>query len=266
MFWQKTLQKTVSRKKTRPVVTDVIQFQNHDVLIRRKPYKRSIGLTLQVNGRIRVSAPVQTPMKEIRDFLQKHVDWLETNAKRFSELRSAYPPKAYVEGEEFLYLGRRVKLHFEQGARRKTSCSVRGDELLVLLPSGDLPYGSEIIDAIDACYESEGRRILGDRLKYFSDRMELWPSAVSYRSQKTRWGSCSSRGRVSLNWRLAFAPPEIIDYVVVHELSHLKHYNHSARFWALVETQIPGALSKRNWLRVHQYEADFLAKRSELHE
>jgi predicted metal-dependent hydrolase len=120
-------------------------------------------------------------------------------------------------------------------------------------------------DVVSRFYSQQGKKLLAARVDHFSARMGLVPVSVSFRSQKTRWGSCSSRGQISLNWRLVFAPLEVIDYVVVHELAHLKHYDHSKSFWNLVGVHIPDYLRLRQWLRDHQYEADFLAKQSELH-
>lgn len=148
---------------------------------------------------------------------------------------------------------------------------VDGDELLIAIPrsmwSGFDPQAphEELASVVRSYYADAGKEFLSARLRHYSERMGLVPSSTCFRSQKTRWGSCSSSGRISLNWRLIVAPPDVIDYVIVHELSHLVHYNHSKAFWALVATQIPDYEAKRDWLRENQYEADFLATRSELH-
>lgn len=108
--------------------------------------------------------------------------------------------------------------------------------------------------AVGRFAEAEARLHLEDRVRYWSTRMGLQPTGLSFRRQKTRWGSCSSEGHVSLNWKLVFAPEAVIDYVVIHELAHLKHQNHSAQFWDLVEQYDPQAQSHRRWLRIHQNE------------
>lgn len=247
-------------------------FRDREVHVLRKPYRRSIGLTLQVNGRIRVSAPKSTPLSRIEDFLAANTQWIETHLQKYRELRDTYPPKRYVEGETFQFLGEKLKLSFVKSARSRVRIEARDGALFVEVPQEAWAQGfdpsqphPQLALAMADFYAREGRAVIGQRLAIYSERMGLMPSAVSFRSQKTRWGSCSSRGKISLNWRLIVAPLEVIDYVVVHELSHLRFYNHSQSFWDLVGTQLPRYAELRQWLRDHQYEADFLAKSSELH-
>jgi predicted metal-dependent hydrolase len=104
----------------------------------------------------------------------------------------------------------------------------------------------------------EARRLARARLTEVAER-EAERLGVSYvrimiRDQKTRWGSCSSRGTLSFNWRLVLAPPGVQEYVVVHELCHLRERNHSSRFWALVEAARPGFRGERDWLKRHGWE------------
>lgn len=102
--------------------------------------------------------------------------------------------------------------------------------------------------------EGEARLHLAERIRHWSAKMGLYPTGISFRKQKTRWGSCSSNGHISLNWKLIFAPEAVIDYVVIHELAHLRHQNHSPAFWQLVEQYDPEAQRHRRWLRAHQNE------------
>ena len=89
------------------------------------------------------------------------------------------------------------------------------------------------------------------RLAFWSGRMGLQPSRVGLSSARRRWGSCTASGRIRLNWRLMQAPPDVIDYVVIHELAHLAELNHSPRFWAVVETFCPAWKQQRDWLKRH---------------
>lgn len=252
-------------------VKEVLAFREHEVLIRRRPYKRTIGITLEVNGRIQVSAPRRTTYTEIKDFLARHSVWIENNLAKYKAIREKYPRKEYREGEKFIFLGENKRLRFMPGNGAKVRVEVKETDLVVSIPFKEwITFDShqphpELANPVRAFYAEAGRNILSTRLRHFSERMGLVPSSVCFRSQKTRWGSCSASGRISLNWRLVVAPLEVIDYVIVHELSHLVHYNHSMAFWNLVATEIPDHEAKRKWLRENQYEADFLAARSELH-
>ena len=102
--------------------------------------------------------------------------------------------------------------------------------------------------------EEEKQRILDqfvERVRYYESLMKLYSRRITIRNQKTRWGSCSSRKNLNFNYKLAYMPQEIMDYVVVHELAHLQHMNHSQEFWQLVEQYIPDYKERRKWLKEH---------------
>jgi predicted metal-dependent hydrolase len=250
---------------------EVLLFNNTRIEIKRRAFKRSIGITLQVNGSIQVSAPKLLPLSRIHKFLDQNRDWIAKNLESYEELRKQYPPKRFAQGEVFLFLGIPCTLHFNCGSRRKISVSRVDDELRCEIPKDawknfdpSVPH-PEVADVIADFYKESAEIILSQRIELYSKRMGLKPKTVRFRSQKTRWGSCSSRGTLSFNWRLVVAPLVVMDYVIVHELAHLKFYNHSKAFWNLVETQIPTYRERRSWLKFHQYEMDFLSRRSELH-
>lgn len=115
--------------------------------------------------------------------------------------------------------------------------------------------------ALEKRYRSAAREYIPQRVAYYADaysHLIKHPySTITIRDQKTRWGSCSSRGTLSFNWRLMLAPPGILDYVVVHELCHLEHMNHSKDFWSCVEAILPDYKERRKWLKEHGQELTF---------
>ena len=117
----------------------------------------------------------------------------------------------------------------------------RGDELLV--PKRDAEA------ALERWYRRQARTEIGERLDAVTARHGTPYDGLTIRSQKTRWASCSSRGHMSFNWRLLLAPPEVLDYVVEHEVCHLEILDHSSRFWALLEARVPDWRDHARWLR-----------------
>ena len=107
---------------------------------------------------------------------------------------------------------------------------------------------------LERWYRHEARRRIGAVTAWEGGRLDLRPRSLAIRDQRTRWGSCSSRGTLSFNWRLVLAPEPVLRYVVVHELCHLREQNHSKAFWQLVEDALPRYDEGRSWLRRHGHE------------
>ena len=105
--------------------------------------------------------------------------------------------------------------------------------------------------ALEARYRELARAVIGQRVSYFAAKVGVTYGGISIRDQKTRWGSCSGRGNLNFNWKLVLMPPEVLDYVVVHELAHRKQMNHSPLFWAEVGRVLPDYESRRRWLKEH---------------
>ncbi len=243
-----------------------------NVEVSRRAYKRSLGLTLKMNGTIRVSAPKGISLDRIRDFVVAQDQWIETNLKKYETVREAYPPKEMRAGELFPFLGENYPLAFEPvgGSTRpcfkiqngQLVCGIRQEVWHFFDPDAPHP---QLVQPLISFYKKKSREVLAKSIQEYSERMGLYPAGLSFRAQRTRWGSCSSKGRISLNWKLVIAPPETIDYVVIHELAHLKFYDHSPAFWGLVATQSPDFIRRRDWLKENQFLADFLSTDSELH-
>lgn len=110
------------------------------------------------------------------------------------------------------------------------------------------------LENLEKRYRNAARQRLEERVAFYHDRTGGIYTSVTVRDQKTRWGSCSSRGTLSFNYRLIFAPPQVLDYVVVHELCHLTHMNHSKDFWNKVASVMPEYKVYRLWLKEHGQE------------
>jgi predicted metal-dependent hydrolase len=246
---------------------EVIEFAGHCVEVRRRPFQRRLSVTVHPSGVIRVSANKSLRPSAIRQFLQENKNWLEKSIKGSLDLRQKHPPKKFVSGEFYPYLGESYRLRLSKGAPQRVV--VEPGEIQFFIPRDEAELTprqrQRYYNSFRASYKQVAARIMAQRVELYSGRMQLVPSGLQFRGQKTVWGSCSPTNKISLNYKLIIAPLPIVDYVVIHELAHIKHKNHSKNFWNLVEQYTPHRHWARQWLRENTFSADFLNKTSELH-
>ncbi len=155
-----------------------------------------------------------------------------------------------ADGMEVPYLGQGLTLRISRlSSRRRVGISKRGGTLHI--QAGPHHTGKDLEAALTGWYRMEARRVMEERVRACTARMGLNFKKIFIKDQKTRWGSCSSRGNLNFNFRLVMAPPEIVEYLVVHEVCHLVYPNHSRDYWALVESYYPRLREARKWLREH---------------
>ncbi len=245
-------------------------FENKFVRLERIAFCRRLSLNVTMSDILRVRAAKSTSKAEVLKFIKSHESWIASRLKKNSTLRLKYPPKKYSQGESFLFFGSHFHLHFEDAGGAAGQIFLRDETLVIGVPGlknrsfRAADSHPELAQPIRNFYRHQGRNFIEIKTSEFAKKMQLFPRDLSFRSQKTRWGSCSANGHLSFNWRLIVAPREVIEYVIVHELAHLKHHDHSKNFWLLVASQIPNYRILRKWLKDNQFEADFLAKQSEL--
>ena len=202
--------------------------------IRRSPRARRVRVSVEADGSVEVVLPRKAPERAARDAVRELSGWIE---RRRRALARAAAEVARPEGT-VPFLGQMLQLVAEPG---RTRVHRRGDVLLV--PEGD-PR-----PALERWYRRVARQEFGARLDAACARGGTPYNGLTIRGQRTRWASCSSTGAMSFNWRLLLAPEEVADYVVEHEVCHLEVLDHSPRFWALLESRVPGWRAHARWLR-----------------
>ena len=222
-----------------------------------------------------MSCSLNSSLKEIKTVLESHWGWIQKQLSEQKELRRKYPLKKFREGESFLFQGRKLKLRYENVFSKETYIEktkkkqkgfyLKNDNLVYHWSHPEDLSREALKKELRSFYEKEGKKKLQESLSLFSSRMQLVPQAVRMGSQKSLWGSCSEGGTVSLNWRLVVAPPSVLNYVVIHELAHLRRLDHSLPFWSLVSRFCPRYKECEHWLRHNAYAMDFLLSHSELH-
>jgi predicted metal-dependent hydrolase len=211
----------------------------------RRSRRRTIGFVIDDRG-LRVTAPRWVPLAEVEDALQEKSDWI---LRKLLEWRAHAARRErltvrWQHGAPLRYLGTTLTLSLEPGARGVTR---DGALLRVGLP----PHAGEeqLQDRVHAWLQARAREVFAERIPVFATRLGRAPTRWTLSSARTRWGSCTPDGAVRLNWRLVHFPQDIIDYVIAHELAHLRELNHGPRFWATVGELFPGFEQARTWLR-----------------
>lgn len=207
-------------------------------IIRSK--RKTLALIVKPDGSLIVRAPLKTAEKIIREFIENHAEWIEK--KRAEALATLPPvPRQYVPGETFLFLGNAYPLEIVQGQKKPLLL----EESFKLAESNQANAKS----VFERWYRVQARQILDERVKRYADQYGFQYKKIGITSARTRWGSCSANGSLNFSWRLIMAPPEVVDYVIVHELVHTIFHNHSRRFWNKVESVMPDYKERRKWLR-----------------
>jgi predicted metal-dependent hydrolase len=218
-----------------------------------KTKRKTIGITVDRNGKVKVSAPLYVSEKEIREVVQEKTDWI---AKKVNEVRKRNlntVHKEFVSGEEFLYLGEKYTLKIAELDLAKPEVLIQADTIVVYIFKGLTRESRKQVvkETLIKWYRQCFTEVVEERIEKYSLYLSVSPRKVVVKDQKTRWGSCSEKRNINLNWRLVMAPIEIIDYVVVHELCHLRIMNHSKDFWNLIESTLPNYRESRGWLKVN---------------
>lgn len=184
------------------------------------------------------------------EFVRENTDWLARKWRKYDEYRDRAPDRTFEPGETFPYQGDDHTLRVRDVDEHEIT-----DEEIVLAKYA--VEESSIQDELEALFREQARTLFEEVAAEHADEMGVEYEGLAVRNQRTRWGSCSPKQNLSFNWRLIMAPPEIAEYVVVHELAHLREQNHTNRFWRIVREQLPDYRERANWLEEHSVDLIF---------
>ena len=224
-------------------------------------------LSLQVkHGQVVVRAPLHIDEKYIRSFVQKKDAWLKK--KIFEQAKTKSLCCNFSQGSKIFLLGELVSLEIQYAdASKKSGVLLAPSEvdtsiaqkLVVILPARftNKPVNANqlahaVKKQLEGYFKQLAQDIILPKVEHYSQVTQLIPTSIKIRQYKARWGSCNSRGELSFNYLLMMLPVNVIDYVVVHELCHLKHLNHSTYFWQLVAQYFPEYIKAKQWIKTHQ--------------
>jgi len=211
-----------------------------DQIIRSK--RKTLAIFVKNDGSLIVRAPQRATDTEIYKFVEHHKTWIE---RKQAQARSMVvePPKLYIPGETFLFLGKSYPLEIVKHQRQS------------LLFDGEFKLSESARGRAKQLFErwycEQARKILQERLDLYANRYGFQYKGMKITSAKTRWGSCSAQSSLNFSWRLILAPLEQVDYVVLHELVHTVYHNHSKRFWNKLEMIMPDYKEHKKWFQKH---------------
>lgn len=218
--------------------------------------RKTLAIHVYPDGSIEVDAPVGSPLADVSAKVLKRAAWILRQQREFARYAPTNPlPRRYVSGESYRYLGRQYRLKVVEDTVQRVQLS-RG-WLTVSIP--DPADKSRIAELIDRWYRGHARRVFNDRLLACFPRVEslgVELPTLAVRAMKNRWGSCSASQRVTLNLKLIQVPKDLIDYVILHELCHLKEPNHSSAFYALLTRILPDWRERKDRLNRLELEAE----------
>lgn len=227
-----------------------------DYQIRRSARAKNTRLVVKPD-KIEVVAPPHVSEKQIKTFVAQHQDWLRQAMQRVTDKASvnSLAPSEYSDGVWVPFQDSQLLLNlsFHSAKTLKVDHLINDGKLLVKLPISLAPehHSDNIRHAISHWMKRQAQLQAQLLIEKHAPRFGLHPRSLRIKTQKSRWGSCGPNNDINLNWLLMLAPAAALEYVVVHELCHIKHKNHSAAFWQLVAEHLPNYQQQRQWLKQH---------------
>ena len=206
------------------------------------------------HGHVEVVAPVKLAEHRIHQFVFDKQQWVMMALAKMAakSQHKILPPTVYGHGADVPYQGASYPLVIKPSKLKRLKIEFCR-EFIAHLPEALLTkdHSEEIKAALIRWMKMESRRQVEMLVKQHAEKKQLFPRTIKIKTQKSRWGSCGIHNDININWLLIIAPPEVMEYVVVHELCHIRVRNHSAHFWALVAEHLPDYQSPRRWLKKH---------------
>jgi predicted metal-dependent hydrolase len=235
------------------IVKNLIEYQ----IVRS--HRKTLSLQVR-HGQVIVRAPYSVDEKFIDTFIEKKSVWLK--AKIAQQRRVKDLCCDFSQGSTLFLFGRLVTLHimFAKQARTFLADGINDQQVLNIVLaernqkklSDDILLATAVKKHIEKYFKQQAEAIIPLKVNTYAQLISLHPTRIKIRQYRARWGSCNNRGELSFNYLLMMLPAHVIDYVIVHELCHLQHLNHSSDFWQLVAKHFPLFTQAKKWIKTHQ--------------
>lgn len=216
--------------------------------------RKTVGIVVEPNGKVQIKAPLNLEQDKILEAIHKKRKWISEKLKLTEEIKKPIPLKhELVSGEKILLKNRliRLKIHPYPNKRSKLTYAFKTLHIYVNEKFSQKEREDEIKRVLINWYKQKALKIITNRIEKYLELIDFKPQEIKVRDQKIRWGSCTKDGKLIFNWRIIMAPISAIDYLIVHELCHMKEPTHSSKFWDIVESLIPKYKKWKDWLRIY---------------
>lgn len=229
-----------------------VDLQGRSIGYRLKQSQRTRGIRLEIRSEtgLTVVVPRKYTRQQVHDMLRQKAGWILKHLSTGKAVQMPLFTQEAGHGDRLFFMGRPIEIAVNTGESATSSAVLHGNKLLVSTGARN----RAVPKILEKWYRQQAAMVFKQKADSFKEIMGLRYNTIFIRGQKTRWGSCSPAGNLTLNWKLLMTPEDIIDYVVIHELTHLKHMNHSKKFWALVGHYCPNWKKHRRWLILHEDE------------
>ncbi|MDT8715963.1 M48 family metallopeptidase [Clostridium sp. 19966] len=217
-------------------------------------HRKTMKIQIKAPNTVIVTAPINVKEEWVLEKIKDKGAWI---IKKLEEVKSVQIPaeKKFTNGELFMYLGKEYPLQINIDTRlRKPKIMLWAEKIIVTAASKENPV---IRLSLEQWYREMGQKVIEERVEYYQKFFPLKPRSVKVKEQKSIWGSCTGRNDLLFNWRCTMGVLTSIDYVVVHEMSHMIQKDHSKKFWSIVEGILPDYKERQGWLKINGAKMNF---------
>lgn len=221
-----------------------IQGDGFTVSVVKSSRRKTTALKIK-NGEVTIHIPTRQSIDIARQFVQQKTSWIQQKLQH--QAHQSLPEKDFITGESLLFLGKNYPLQLVPAKRPVTT--IKTAQTIEIHGRLNMLAKTAIRATLVTWYKRQAELYLRSQTAFLTSQTGLSPRSITVKTYKARWGSCRMNGDIQYNWKLILAPPDIIDYVIIHELCHLQQHNHSAAFWQLVQMHCPNFKTARLWLK-----------------
>jgi predicted metal-dependent hydrolase len=219
-----------------------MKLEDIDIKIEKTERRKTISIFIERDGSVRVLAPASASDETIKTAIKSKEYLIFTKLAKWKALNQGKVNREYVNGQSFLYLGRNYRLKLTEN--QEVPLKIKGGFFLL-----DKNYLSKAEKVFKEFYKEKALLKIKERIKVHEDKFSIKPTAIKILDLQNRWASWTPKNGLNFHWKCVMAPVKVLDYIIMHEMVHMKHPNHSADFWNELDKKMPDFREQENWLK-----------------